>query len=357
MNLSLPFDDLALQANAQLLRQGGLASAPVPVPVPSPGLNRSCGPGSFERAAPDGLAPDAPAVDAPAIMVQSGPAITAAPAAVHRAPENLHPALWRADQLGGGLQPATPSGFAALDAELPGGGWPHRMLTELLLPHAGVGELRLLAPALALLAGRSARGVMFFNPPAGLHAPALAALGLSTAAWLVVRGRGPASPPLKRLLPEADVLWALEQALKSGHVGAVLAWLPAPLKADALRRLQLAAQAHDGPAFLFREAEARHRPSPAPLRLLLQPAGPDALKLQLLKRRGPPLAQALRLQLAPALSPQPEVRTLQRQRAEAACDWRARLAPAAAARRRQRLAARAAMAALEAAAAATGVAG
>ena len=61
---------------------------------------------------------------------------------------------------------------------------------------------------------------------------------------------------MRQLLPQADVLWALEQALKSGHVGAVLAWLPAPVKADALRRLQLAAQAHDGPAFIFREIDA-----------------------------------------------------------------------------------------------------
>lgn len=271
------------------------------------------------------------------------PAAPAAPAVNRPAPEELHPALWRADQLGGGPQPATPSGFAALDAELPGGGWPHRMLTELLLPHAGVGELRLLAPALVRLAG-AGRCVMFFAPPAGLHTPALAALGLSPAQWLLVRGRPPGSAPLQRLLPNADVLWALEQALKSGHVGAVLAWLPAPLGAEALRRLQLAAQAHDGPALVFREAAAAQRPSPAPLRLLLQPAGPDALKLQLLKRRGPPLAQALRLQLAPALSPQPEVRSLQQQRAEAALAWRTRLAPAAAARRRQRLAARAALA-------------
>ena len=61
---------------------------------------------------------------------------------------------------------------------------------------------------------------------------------------------------LAPLLPGADVLWALEQSLKSGHVGAVLAWLPVNLRADALRRLQLAAQAHDGPVFLFRDALA-----------------------------------------------------------------------------------------------------
>jgi protein ImuB len=76
------------------------------------------------------------------------------------------------------------------------------------------------------------------------------------------------------------MLWALEQALKSGHLGAVLAWLPARLPADALRRLQLAAQAHDGPAFLLRDVQERQRPSAAPLRLLLAPAGPDELRVR-----------------------------------------------------------------------------
>jgi protein ImuA len=98
------------------------------------------------------------------------------------------------------------------------------------------------------------------------------------------------------------VLWALEQALKSGHLGGVLAWLPPQLPPDALRRLQLAAQAHDGPVFLLRDAQQRSRPSPAPLRLLLSSASPDQLRVGLLKRRGPPLAQPLLLALPAVLS-------------------------------------------------------
>jgi protein ImuA len=273
----------------------------------------------------------------------------------------LHPAVWRASQLGAGAQATSPSGFAALDAELPGGGWPHGVLTELLLPQPGIGELRLLAPVLAAVsstipapaakpaaapAASPARPgarplrtvgaspvdtggcVMLFDPPASLSAWALAQCGLDSRHWLVVRSRpgsqgrqasgSPVAAPLAwrpdtapgvprgasrlaPLLPGADVLWALEQALKSGQVGAVLAWLPVNLRADALRRLQLAAQAQAGPVFLFRDALARGRPSPAPLRLLLQPAGGDALVLRLLKRRGPQLAQPLRLQLPPVL--------------------------------------------------------
>jgi protein ImuA len=220
------------------------------------------------------------------------------------------PVLWRAHQLSPPSNAVTASGFAALDAELPGGGWPHRVLTELLLPHPGLGELRLLVPALARIAGatgssaESGRSVMLFDPPAALCGSALVQLGVDAQQLLVVYGRegARAAAGLRRLLPSADLLWALEQALKSGHVGAVLAWPPQRLKADALRRLQLAALSHDGPAFLFREVDARVKPSAAPLRLLLQGAGIDRLSVRVLKRRGPPLTQPLQLALPPVLS-------------------------------------------------------
>jgi protein ImuA len=222
-------------------------------------------------------------------------------------PEQIHPALWRAHQVGGLREATLASGFAELDAELPGAGWPRRVLTELLLPHSGVGEMRLLAPALAAVAqGQAgiARSVMLFDPPAVLCGWALAQLGVDAQQLIVVHGReGSRGAALRNLLTNADLFWALEQALKSGHVGAVLAWLPDRLRADALRRLQLAAQSHDGPVFLLRGIEARCRPSAAPLRLALHGAGPDELSVHLLKRRGPALAQPLRLALPPVLPP------------------------------------------------------
>ncbi len=215
---------------------------------------------------------------------------------------DLHPALWRAHQLGRAPRAVCASGHAALDAELPGGGWPVGTLTELLLPHAGIGELRLLAPALAAVQ-RERRSLMWFDPPAQPCADALAALGIDWSGIVLVQPRVALRGAARQRLPAADVLWALEQALKSGHVGAVLAWLPARLPADALRRLQLAAQAHPGVVFLLRDAAERHRPSAAPLRLLLAAAGADVLRVAVLKRRGPPLAAPPPLPLAPVLSP------------------------------------------------------
>ena len=211
-----------------------------------------------------------------------------------RAPETLHPSLWLGHQLGRIGSDAVATGFAALYAALPGGGWPRRALAELLLPHAGIGEIRLLAPAL-VAAQRAGRLVMFFDPPAALAAAALAGLGFDVDELLVVHTRA-------RVVPGSDSLWALEQALKSGHVGAIVAWLPARLRADRLRRLQLAAHQHDGPAFVMREAAVAGRPTASPLRLGLQAGGADRLQVRILKRRGPPLEAPLSLELPTVLS-------------------------------------------------------
>jgi len=238
----------------------------------------------------------------------------------------LHPAVWHAHQLARPGAAVRTSGFAALDRQLPGGGWPCGALTELLLPHPGVGELRLLAPALVALQAAGGQ-LMWFDPPATPCAWTLEALGLDLRRLVLVQGKGRHSPLTRARLPAADTLWALEQALKSGHVDAVLAWLPARLPLDVLRRLQLAAQAHAGPAWLLRgwpqgeagrpiQPPARHPgahagTSPAPLRLALASAGPDRLRIHIIKRRGPPALQPLTLDLAPALAPSVAARAAQ----------------------------------------------
>ena len=62
-----------------------------------------------------------------------------------------HPAVWRASQLGHASVATLSSGFSAIDAELPGAGWPIGMLTELIGRESGIGELRLLVPLLRQL--------------------------------------------------------------------------------------------------------------------------------------------------------------------------------------------------------------
>ncbi len=232
------------------------------------------------------------------------------------APETLHPDLWRGHQFGRHAEHGLPSGFALLDAQLPGGGWPRRALTELLLPHPGVGEIRLLSHCI-MATQRLGRPVMLFDPPEALSGWALAQLGLDVEQLLIIVTHAQSDPDRKeggtqggqsregvRSVGETNIdarLWALEQALKSGHVGAVLAWLPPRLRTERLRRLQLAAHAHDGVAFVLREMAAAQRPSAAPLRLALRPGGADVLAVHLLKRRGPPLEAPLQLSLPAVL--------------------------------------------------------
>lgn len=220
-------------------------------------------------------------------------------------PETLHPSLWLAHQLRRQAEHGVGSGFGALDAQLPGGGWPRRVLTELLLPHPGIGEIRLLAPSLTATQ-RAGRLVMLFDPPATLSAGGLARLGIDVEQLLIIDTRattaGAASAPWTDRTAVDARLWALEQALKSGHVGAVLAWLPPRLRPERLRRLQLAAHSHDGPAFMLREMAVAGQGTAAPLRLALRPEGADVLAVRLLKRRGPPLESPLLLTLPPVLS-------------------------------------------------------
>ena len=104
-----------------------------------------------------------------------------------------HPALWRAGDAG--AAGTVPTGFHALDARLPGGGWPLATLIELLVPAAGVGEVRLLLPALKRLAmtqDAAPRWVAWLAPPHLPYAPALADAGLDPARMLaqivVLRG-------------------------------------------------------------------------------------------------------------------------------------------------------------------------
>jgi protein ImuA len=201
-------------------------------------------------------------------------------------PAHLQRQMWRGDALGSAARGSMPSGHVALDRELPGGGWPRAALTELLLAQPGCGELRLLAPVLAAQTAQTDRHVLLIAPPYMPYAPALAAWGvvLERLIWICAPHRAGV---------DADTLWAAEQALRHQGVGAVLMWL-STVRAQALRRLQVAAQDGDALAFLMRPARAAAQSSPAPLRIVCEAAGAArleqaGLRLTIVKRRGPVL--------------------------------------------------------------------
>src|SRR2546428_4511369 len=111
------------------------------------------------------------------------------------------PDIWCGDSWSGAGTPAVPSGFPELDAELPGGGWPAGTLTEILPAHEGIGELRLLGPALAALSNRGLR-LAWIAPPHLPYAPALAAAGIAIATPVVVR----TAPPVETLAAAPQAL-------------------------------------------------------------------------------------------------------------------------------------------------------
>jgi len=201
------------------------------------------------------------------------------------APEDLHPSLWRASQLAHASTRCVDTGHPALSAQLPGGGWPTGTLVDLLVQQPGIGEIRLLGPSLARVAGRR---IVLLAPPHAPQALALAALGLapSQLVWL-------------RASRSADALWAAEQVLKSGSCGALLFWQQ-HARGESLRRLHLAAQNGETLFFMFRPLAAAQDASPAPLRLSLRPAA-GGIDIGFVKRRGPQRDAPLFLPLTPSL--------------------------------------------------------
>jgi len=224
-------------------------------------------------------------------------------------PETVGAAVWRADALACASGAVLPSGHAELDAQLPGGGWPVGALCEVLQMQPGQHEWRLLLPALRHLTQVQtasvklvqpghlpARQVVLVGAPCMPFAPGLAGQGLDARTLLWVQADS-----------LAERLWAAEQALRCAGVAALLLWLAdassSRVRADHLRRLHLGAQAQAKLLFVMRPMSAQGESSPAVLRLwlgvaadgLVATAPGDALALQILKRRGPPLAQTLLL--------------------------------------------------------------
>lgn len=216
------------------------------------------------------------------------------PTLVDRAlPDFANANVWRAGELGSASLRTLPTGYVALDAVLPGGGWPQGALVEVMQPQAGLHEWGLMAPALAALQAETPGGLtVLVGAPWLPFGPALGARRLNMQRLLSVHGKPGDAPSL---------LWATREALQCADVHSVLAWLPDARSAH-LRRLQIAAHAHHKLLFVFRPPRAQHESSPAPLRLLLEGAVQEGgnLLVHVLKRRGPPLAAPVLLDTRPA---------------------------------------------------------
>lgn len=192
-------------------------------------------------------------------------------------------ALWRGIS-GAGL-PATPTGIAALDTRLPGGGWPAGALSELLIPAHGIGELGLALPLLARLT-QNREQAAFVAPPHIPYAPALAQAGVLASRLLVIDAK-----------TDDEALWAAEQLLRTPAFGAVLGWLPR-INEVAQRRLQLAAESSGKVGLIVRPLRAAAQSSLSALRLkLVREHG--ALQVEILKARGGRAGARFRLDETP----------------------------------------------------------
>ncbi|MDB5807493.1 MAG: cell division protein [Betaproteobacteria bacterium] len=213
------------------------------------------------------------------VYASSGPRLDATP--LDRTPTGLAalaavPGLWRGDALARVELESLSTGYSALDAQLPGGGWPLGALTEILNGHTGIGEMRLFFPALAVLSKRAdAPPIILLQPPYMPYAPAFAGAGIAPEQVLVLRTRRP-----------EDALWACEQCLKYAPRSAVFAW-PQRLASQDLRRLQLAVENRPVLAVLMRDLKTAQHSSAAALRIALSTdPGSRQLGLRILKRRG-----------------------------------------------------------------------
>ena len=199
-----------------------------------------------------------------------------------------HPAIWRGRSAARRVE-VLPTGYAALDACLPGGGWPRTGLIEILVPRFGVGEIYLLLPALAALTRRSAaRWCVWVAPPLEPYAPALTAHGAAIERMLVVRDRAASEEIPGGGVPAGNPqrgLWAFEQTLGSGASDIALAWAARSPRPRDIRRLHLAAERGKTLGVLFRPHRAAEESSAAILRVAVEARGAGA-QVTLLKSRG-----------------------------------------------------------------------
>ena len=194
--------------------------------------------------------------------------------------------VWKGSELGSQVTDTISTGWLALDAQLPGGGWPCRSLTEVLAPQPAVLEWRMLGGALRQVVAAGGQ-VVVVGPPKHPHLPGLMHAGADTRHLIWVQADAP-----------AERLWVTEQMIKSDAAGMVVAWLP-QARQEQIRRLQVCALACQAPVFLCRPEAARYESSAAPLRVHATYGLDWELNVEIFKRRGPALDTVLRVPSIP----------------------------------------------------------
>lgn len=167
------------------------------------------------------------------------------------------------------------TGYKSINKQLHSNGWPLGTTTEFGIMQHGIGELRLLVPALRE-AQRSSqqKQVVLIAPPYLPFAPALAKEGINLESLTIVQTR-----TLK------DSLWAAEQSLAANCCAAVVCWTGThKINNHDLRCLQLAAEKTQSWSVLFRHSNCLEESSVSGLRIQLSCNSYSKLELNILKQ-------------------------------------------------------------------------
>ncbi|WLQ11251.1 translesion DNA synthesis-associated protein ImuA [Hahella aquimaris] len=178
--------------------------------------------------------------------------------------------VWRGRHFSSASIKGLDTGFPTLNQALADGGWPADGVTEIGYRSPGLGEVSLLFPALAPLSHQD-QWILWVAPPYPLYAPALINGGLSLYNNLIIQ------PQSRR-----DLLWSIEESLKSSSSAAVLAW-PQSMRPEHVRRLQIIAAQQQKPCFLFQDKQYAN--SPSSLRVRLNALSQGGLCVEILKQR------------------------------------------------------------------------
>lgn len=149
---------------------------------------------------------------------------------------------------------------AGLDAALPDGGLPLGCVHEVAAASEQVGPAMGFGAALLARLAQPGRPAVWIGRAGELYAPGLAGYGLTPDRLVVVGARR-----------DADILWAMEEVLRSRAAAAVLGEA-SELDATSARRLQLAAEAGGVTGLLLRPAGHRVPATAAVTRWVLRPA-------------------------------------------------------------------------------------
>lgn len=151
--------------------------------------------------------------------------------------------------------PYVSTGYQELDSFI-GGGWPTGSLVEIMAVGVGLGESKLLLPALATLtqAGKAVAWLPSYDERP--YAPTLHQNGVDLSRVMIISTE-----------EHQQRLWAAEQCLRSGSCGAVVLTEIRTITDTLLRRLKLAANSGSATAFVLRGEAAAVSPSPASLQI------------------------------------------------------------------------------------------